>query len=95
MNNRDTQFAGFAKLLLTEIDTVIGNGAMFMADHEMSEKEFAQHLGLLIAQRAYDLVEHTIEAMQPYIYDEKIAGQESVKDVPDLTEWPKEQKETK
>lgn len=76
MSDRDTQFQGFAKLLMSELLTHFG-------DFEDMER--------IIARRAYDLVEHTIEHMRPYIYGEQVAGQECVSDVPDLTEWAKEQ----
>ena len=43
----------------------------------------------ITARWAYELVQHSVEHMKPYIYDERVAGQESVDDVPDMIEWSK------
>lgn len=91
MSNRDTQFQGFAKALLKEIvDDMLDEYGFMERDHYQSgELNTTEEL---ITRRAYDLVEHAIEHMRPYIYDEKVAGQESVADVPDMPELPDDDK---
>jgi len=69
---RNTQFAGFAKLVMGELLTYFG-------DFEDMEK--------IIAERAYDLVEHSVRYhLCGDKYYRSL--EEKVKAIPDLTEWP-------
>ena len=79
-NPRDTQFTGFADLLLKEM---LNQREGRWIDFNEDDKEYA----VIVAQRAYDLVEHAILSMSPiafqsYEYDEIIHS------IPDMTEWP-------
>ncbi len=74
---RNEHFQGFAKLLWSELQTAL---------HDLIREPED-----IIAQRAYDLVEHTIEAMKPSIYTNAFTPDnlaEISKIIPDLTEWP-------
>jgi|SRR5450631_199730 len=58
MSTRETQFAGFAKLLLKEmLAQTQWNGMDFNSD----DTEEVEKYSAIIAQRAYDLVEHALE----------------------------------
>ena len=69
---RDTHFFGFAKLLVTEL-----------AKNGFVTPVYGARPYTLIAQRAYDLVEHTLDNAPG---DHRA----SLEDIPDLTEWPAE-----
>lgn len=85
-NARDTQFQGFAKLLLKELvdDMLDEYGFMDREQYESGELASAEEI---IAQHAYDLVKYAFEkAIDDH--DAEIA----ITDVPDMTEWPPEVK---
>lgn len=102
-NPRDTQFAGFARLLLEDLKPDL---AMLFTELSMnypSRKEagiqeaetiIKQH----IAQRAYDLVTHVIETADYRGIDGWIKGvniplfHKVVQSIPDMTAWPEEAK---
>ena len=67
---RDTHFQGFAKLLWHEVRKTSFDSPGF-SEYQQLER----HLQLLIAQRAYDLMEHIM------LYAPAAP-------VPDMTEWP-------
>ena len=74
---RDTQFQGFAKLLLKNMEEVSCTTYASMEDAIRAHE-------LLIAQRAYDLACH--------VWNETIGGgnpENAISSVPDMTEWPK------
>lgn len=73
-NARDTQFAGFAKLLIN--DLMQANSSDDRAKKEQ-----------VIARRAYDLVKHTIRELQ---YDDDRYSDDWTQKIPDMTEWKKE-----
>jgi len=94
-DNRNTQFAGFAKALWAELEANI----QFIPEGETMRATFLPMIEGIIAQRAYDLVTHSFvharefeplaiitndEQMQQYIRDEAIPY------VPDMPELPKE-----
>ena len=93
---RDTHFAGFAKLLIQEIDEQVGAVTKWGLERNASEKEIARELysrwTTLIAQRAYDLAYHFIE--NNYQHRGTFRGEirASVQMLPDLTAWPEERK---
>lgn len=85
MSDRDTQFQGFAKLLVEELlrdapaEPPAGLKGQLVADWE--EK---------IAHRAYDLVEHACAAID---HEQAILGVSldpdvMLREVPDLSQWP-------
>jgi hypothetical protein len=78
--NRDTQFMGFAKALYEELTQNV-----ILTNRGLSQIEaFKKDQELLIARRAYDLVEHTLnyttESMARMFTDEAIEA------IPDMTE---------
>lgn len=75
INPRDTQFAGFATLLLEQLLNIDG------VHVESSYGEAHELWKPIIAQRAYDLVAHAVN---------ETIGISKIDHVPDLTEWPKE-----
>jgi len=80
-NTRDTQFQGFAKLLLDEMDNVDG---IYIDTYLEHWREAWQDI---IARRAYDLVKHA----QADPKDLDVLGfEEAIGRIPDMTELPKE-----
>lgn len=79
-NERDTHFAGFAKLLWHEVRKTSFDSPGF-SEYQQLER----YLQLLIAQRAYDLVEHALRTCPLEAFE--IMG-DGVQYVPDLTKWP-------
>lgn len=100
---RDTQFAGFAKLLPEDMKPDLT--MLFTEMHanypsnspkgiEEAEEIIKQHL----AQRAYDLVRHAVEhamltgmSLPGYIDKERYITH-VMQAIPDMTEWPEEDK---
>ncbi len=88
MTDRDTQFAGFAKLLWREMLDLKGyideSDSWIYGDNESPEYE------LLLAQRAYDLAVHVLEhADTEEFWGGYVQSRPSaVRDIPDLTQWP-------
>lgn len=79
---RDTQFAGFAKLLMQElIQADTGN------IHTGDDGALSRTWEALIARRAYDLVTHTVLSLGPANLD-VLTADECVQRVPDLAELP-------
>jgi hypothetical protein len=82
-NPRDTQFAGFAKLLAEELpeppidDSVLG----------IVHAEWREQVELIIAQKTYDLVGHAFRETQVWHNDGIDCA---VQSIPDMTEWPRE-----
>lgn len=92
-NPHDTQFAGFAKLLLKEIDDAIGETAKRVKETEiLNETELAHELGTILAQRAYDLVCYTVRSQAQGIEilcrDDPEYIRERVEVIPDMDKWP-------
>lgn len=92
---RDTQFAGFAKLLLSEMLTQTQwNGMDFNSD----DTEEVEKYSAIIARRAYDLSLHVMShltELEPHriiLTDEEQQAYliETLDGVPDLTHWPEE-----
>lgn len=89
-NPRDTQFLGFAQLLIPEIDEVIGAVTEWGVEHDIDdEAKVAQELysrwRTLIAQRAYDLACHVATTTLTVAHGD-------MSKIPDLTQWPEESK---
>lgn len=87
-SDRDTHFAGFAKLLYEDLYGSFG--ALFDAysDDEQRAKA-AQDIHERLAQRAYDLVAHTILHTSSHDLD-VLDSAEIPPRIPDLTAWPEE-----
>ncbi len=79
---RDTHFAKFAELLLEDL----GGDIAQLMDETADSGDYEGHMRLIIAQRSYDLAQHTIDALWPYINDKAV--EPSATDIPDLTQWP-------
>ncbi len=95
-NDRNEHFQGFARLLWEEmlsqtqgyyIDVTAGHIPL----HHPEDEEHKLYIDL-IAQRAYDLVEHALEAV-PNIIPEVQSLKASLESIPDLTAWPTDDKE--
>lgn len=97
MNNpRDTQFAGFAKLLFAEVEDMFANrdSAYDDCDDEREQKAI-NDICSVFAERAYNLVLHTLWRTTPAggstIREYKgLTVEEIANLIPDLTEWPKD-----
>ena len=89
MCERDTHFAGFAKLLWDELMQANGLGYIFVDEDKHDDGIDPTNYRLLIAQRAYDLVFHTIMNIDPYHLD-ALSTEEIPARIPDMTEWPVE-----
>jgi hypothetical protein len=89
-NARDTQFAGFAKLLFEELKQYSYDDAMSPHDDQSWEDQIKRHDDgaiQIMTQRAYDLVYHAHQTPQSAASTEEV-----VRMVPDITAWPKEAK---
>lgn len=98
-NERDTHFAGFAKLLWDEIEDkiIVVDNSKARHYHPLAS-EVSSEITLLIARRAYDLVYHTFAHTSPSNVADIWYGapadvfqadlQEAISKIPDLTEWP-------
>ncbi len=85
-NPRDTQFAGFVKLLSREMFQIPGVWVETAQDREALEQ--------LVARRAYDLVQHAVGYTLEYLHecgDELAAkggmGSRIQPTIPDITNW--------
>lgn len=82
MRPRDTQFVGFAKLLVEEL---------LQADtseiHTGDDGTLSRTWETLIARRAYDLVTHAVLSIGPADLD-RLTTDECVQSVPDLAKLP-------
>lgn len=80
MTKRDTQFLGFAKLLMRDLDAV---STTTYANIDKAKEAYE----LAIARRAYDLAMHVLDNSRPDDMDDL---QDEISYVPDMTELPKE-----
>ena len=95
MNERDTHFQNFAKLLVQEIDEQVGAVTAWAVEHDIDDvakigQELYTRWQTLIAQRAYDLMYHA-RLHTGYGMDLLDINGWIAEDVPDLTEWPRTQ----
>lgn len=91
-NTRDTQFAGFAKLLL---DKLGDGGFVFEGADDPDREEQLTRIQTLLARRAYDLVGHTVGYSLEYLRECGIGLSGSMNSritpsIPDMTELPSE-----
>ena len=88
-DDRNTHFAGFARLQYEDLYLMFNN--LFIAEADMGPSEQAaertsQNIQTFLAECAYDLAQHTIDALWPYINDKAV--EPSATDISDLTQWP-------
>lgn len=81
---RNEHFKGFAELLYDELGTLDTMAIQRGGDYTSFDRDAKR----LIAQRAYDLVLHTVWNIAP-IDLERLLMKEVAAKIPDLTEWPK------
>jgi hypothetical protein len=83
-NSRDTQFAGFAKLLTDELIKYLTSREGLTLD------EIEQEWHKVIACRAYDFARHimniTTEEMACVLFID-----DAMKEIPDMIKWPREE----
>jgi hypothetical protein len=89
-NLRDTQFSGFATLLLDElVEDMLGGVPIMIGSYAYDDMKE------IIARRAYDLVEHSIRYVAMLMANDSevmfIPRQDGADFVSDMTEWPKEE----
>ena len=95
-NSRDTQFAGFAKLLFDELNN---NALITLADHPDFDRviELQDKIDTLtkqiIAHRAYDFALHIAGQVSPYYADIANEFYECINNMADITTWPDERSE--
>ncbi len=85
---RDTHFAGFAKLVGEDIASNMG--IIFDVAYK-PEEEYIDAICQIIARRAYDLAFHTLMNTSPAWLD-VLDPSEWVGRIPDMTAWPEESK---
>ena len=91
-NERETHFQGYAKLLWDEIRDCLREHHVYL-DTIGHWDEAQQAMHVLIAECAYDLAWHVMDALKPSIYLSTFAPDtqdEIFKSIPDLTAWPTE-----
>ena len=86
---RDTHFAGFARLLWDEFENL---GHRLPLDFNFTPDNWTREVQKIIARRAYDLMAHAIEYIKPEVYEGHSATWESAGDIPDMTTWPESEK---
>lgn len=87
-NARDTQFQGFANLLMREIDEQVGAVTQWGVEHNIDDQEkIGQELysrwQTVIARRAYDLACHVATHTM-------VSARGDMDKIPDMAELPKE-----
>jgi hypothetical protein len=85
-NTRDIQFQGFSRSLMNELGD---EGFVFEGSDDPDQEERLKQIQLIIARRAYDLVEHTIDQITVDIR-ELFSDRELLERIPDMDELPKE-----
>ncbi len=96
MNERDTHFQGFAKLLWDEL-VELNKGGYIDVSSYFDDGIDPTNYRLLIAQRAYDLAVHLLENIHEWDIED-YRGESGTfstndlasifKSIPDLTAWP-------
>lgn len=87
MSARDTQFAGFAKRLLEELKPYQAMLLLALQSADQREREWAENMiQTITAQRAYDLVVHTLSNTE-HINLDRLTEEEHAARIPDMVEW--------
>jgi hypothetical protein len=91
-NSRDTQFKNFSNALTDELIKYLTSRGGLTLD------EIEQEWNKIIAHRAYDLVQHTLNKTNEHSYQFMMSSceyhptiEKCMKRIPDMTELPKEQ----
>ena len=86
---RDTKFLGSAGLLLPDVSKLFFTMYAHIEEHKDIQEidSIEDEIRTLIAQYAYDLVEHTLKSV-PDIIPEVQSLNYALDLIPDLTEWP-------
>ena len=88
-NERDTHFAGFAKVLFDELLSVDA-GRIDISSYNQMDDAMIDRYRLIITQRSYDLVKHAIEEDSDVPQWMLTNRKKHVADVPDVTAWPEQ-----
>ena len=92
MSERSTHFAGFAKLLVPELDRLYMTLHARISELRPIEEidEIEDEIRTLVARRAYDLVYASCEAIddKQSDYEARITLEAMIDNAPDLTTWP-------
>ncbi len=83
-NERNEHFQGFAMLLYQELSTIDGGHETVISEYR--NKYDKQEIVQLIAQRAYDLVDHACTTITGSMINWHI--EDRVHAIADLTQWP-------
>lgn len=89
---RDTKFIGFASMLWDELEAAIREKG-FIPESEARRKEFLPIIERIIANRAYDLVEQSIQVANEHVTSTGgcLAMPEDLFMIPDMITWPEEE----
>lgn len=86
--DRDTKFAGIAKLTFDEIFNIDPDVLLFNIDSKHADK-----CRLTLAQCIYDIIGHALDNQNKYDSVDLDAGcieiEEVISHIPDMAEWPK------
>lgn len=85
--DRDTRFIGFATLQLNEL---VQRHLDDIPRTYRFWEQMKEEIEILLAQRAYDLVMHTIGSLDAYAYDTAVSSSALIENVPDLVVLPSE-----
>ncbi len=90
---RDTHFRGFAKLLYDDFLQLAREDTSSIGEIAAPDyvEKWRMKVEQLIAERAYDLVLHTVWNIAP-VDLERLFMKEVAAKVPDFTEWPEYEK---
>jgi hypothetical protein len=85
---RDTQFTGFAKLLLEELKPYQTMLLLALQSNDKREREWAENMiQTITARRAYDLTVHILSNTE-HINLDRLTEEEHAARIPDMFEWP-------
>ena len=87
-NDRDTKFAGFAKLLQDELNDAWEHYMHNLAS--ISSEEYFQEIHQIIARRAYDLIEHVQSQFPIAFHPGGVRG--IISSVADMQQWPEHER---
>lgn len=94
-NERDTHFAGFAQLLMQEIDEQVGAVTTWGLEQDIEDEarigqELVSRWRTLIARRVYDLVHEACENISSAQVDGRLSVEGMMGAISDMTEWPEQ-----
>jgi hypothetical protein len=94
---KDTQFQGFAKLLVDELTSLeLMYGGVAIDEASIMSRYYREAWETIIARGLYDFAKHTMSHVGQGMAAENEGGpkylEENMRCIPDMTEWPKETK---